>query len=1304
MANALVTVVRGFIDDTTDAISNKVGPLMESFTRKTGTLVSDNANAINDADSSVKQGFDDVVTSGRGDAGGDLPPGAGPSGSGVGGRPSDPIQPRPPGGADPVGTQGVGPCGKAGEPVDVVTGQYVAATTDLELPGVLPLVLRRAYASGYRDGRLLGPGWSSTLDTRVQIESTTIRFLDDDCRILEYPHPAAPGQSVLPHRGPRLPLSWDRELDEIRIEDRASGRTWHFTTLGAVHTGLGQIRPLTAIRDRNGNRIVILRDDQGLPTEVQHSGGYRIAVDTGYVAGGFRLEALRILGSSTDQTHGPAEQSGQRATVMAYQYDPYGRLAAVVNTTGVPFVYEHDAHNRIAAWIDRLGFRFEYTYDSAGRVVRTTGDGGCLSGSFAYDPDGRKTVYTNSLGFTTEFHYDRFGHITKSVNALGHATTTEYDRHGHLLATTDPLGNTTRQTVDDSGNLLAIERPDGTTVTFDYNALNAPVRVSGPKSAVWQYAWDECGNLLNATDPEGGVTIYAYGERGQLTQVTDPLGNTTTIETDRAGLPVSTTDPVGGRWSATRDSQGRVVSLSDPLGATTIHEFDGEGRPRVRRFADGTLETWVWDANGTPTAYTDTAGHTTTFDVGPFRQITARTDPDGARYTFTHDSELQLLEVTNPSTLTWTYTYDPIGNVIGEQDFDDRRLAYSHDPAGRVVRRVNGAGQGVHLVRDQAGRVVEQRTDDGEIRSFAYDAAGLLCRATGPGCELVFDRDRLGRVLRESVDGRTVATTFDKAGRRTSRTTPSGHTSTWNFDAGSRPLSLHTGNLGQIFFGHDAAGRESHRWIGPDTALTRERDQLGRLTGRRLLAVEGPDHDRRSRVANEHSWSYRSDGVPEETTDTADGARHIDLDPLGRVTAVHAATWSETYAYDQTGNLLHAADSRTPESPTAGNRHLTGTRLRRAGRTHYDYDAQGRLVRTVRRTLSGSYKTWTFAYDAFDRLTDATNPAGEHWHYRYDPLGRRVGKHRLGPDGNPAEQTRFAWDGTVLAEMDHSRAQQPLTTTLTWDHEPDTWTPVAQTQRTFRSDTPQQAWDEQFYAIVTDLAGTPTELLTANGNTAWRRHRGLWGGPLPDPATQQATTACPLRFPGQFHDEETGLDYNYHRYYDSETGRYTCPDPLGLLPAPNHYTYVDNPQWWLDPLGLARKTPVDVAVATIKRARAGTVSRTGGYHGRLDPDVEKSILSNPDGVYESSGGAGRLLYHKGGDLVITEGPGSSAGKLITSYGESGPRGKSGAAIFGGDPTDPGMPITPEQITTGQVRRPDGSFEPPATELTIPCDI
>ena len=80
----------------------------------------------------------------------------------------------------------------------------------------------------------------------------------------------------------------------------------------------------------------------------------------------------------------------------------------------------------------------------------------------------------------------------------------------------------------------------------------------------------------------------------------------------------------------------------------------------------------------------------------------------------------------------------------------------------------------------------------------------------------------------------------------------------------------------------------------------------------------------------------------------------------------------------------------------------------------------------------------------------------------------------------------------------------------------------------------------------------------------------MWGCAAPRAG---AVTSTPLRFQGQYADEETGLCYNRFRYYDPVIGRYLSPDPLGLEGGVHLYSYGWNPTHWIDPLGLATHTP-----------------------------------------------------------------------------------------------------------------------------------
>ncbi|WP_432070770.1 RHS repeat-associated core domain-containing protein, partial [Streptomyces sp. AA1529] len=595
---------------------------------------------------------------------------------------------------------------------------------------------------------------------------------------------------------------------------------------------------------------------------------------------------------------------------------------------------------------------------------------------------------------------------------------------------------------------------------------------------------------------------------------------------------------------------GRITTLTDPLGHTTRHGWTIEGKPAWRQDPDGNIEKWDWDGEGNLVSHTDAAGHTTEYTHTHFDLPATRTDPDGAEYAFAYDTELRLVEVTNPQGRTWGYEYDPVGRLVAETDFNGATQTYELDAAGGLLAQTNAMGERLAYVRDQLGRPVEQADEaTGEVTTYAYDTAGALVRTANAAAEVTLERDALGRVLSETVNGRTVSYAYDAAGRRTRRTTPAGHTSTWTYDAADRPLSLTTDG-GSLSFTHDAAGRETHRQLTDTVALSQCWDATGALTRQTVEAAHGE-------LLQHRTYAYRPDGYVTEIRELTSGTRRFDLDKMGRVTSVQAHGWTEKYAYDTAGNQSHA---EAPAHHSSGERSHDGTLIRRAGRTTYEHDAAGRLIRKTRKLLNGQTRTWTYTWNAEDRLVSATNPSGEEWHYSYDPLGRRISK--TGPEDRT---TAFVWDGTRLTEE-----SAPDGTTLTWDYAPGTHRPLAQTNRDPLVRGPV------FHAIVTDTVGTPTELLTPDGGLAWQSRTTLWGTPLPTPPD---TITCPLRFPGQYADPETGLSYNYFRYYDPETARYLTPDPLGLVPAPNPTTYVKNALSEIDPLGLAG-CGIDLSKAT----------------------------------------------------------------------------------------------------------------------------
>ncbi|THB69902.1 MAG: RHS repeat-associated core domain-containing protein, partial [Gammaproteobacteria bacterium] len=91
-------------------------------------------------------------------------------------------------------------------------------------------------------------------------------------------------------------------------------------------------------------------------------------------------------------------------------------------------------------------------------------------------------------------------------------------------------------------------------------------------------------------------------------------------------------------------------------------------------------------------------------------------------------------------------------------------------------------------------------------------------------------------------------------------------------------------------------------------------------------------------------------------------------------------------------------------------------------------------------------------------------------------------------------------------------------------------------------------------------------------------------------------------FAGQYYDNETGLHYNWNRYYSNELGRYITSDPIGLDGGLNTNAYVGgNPVMYIDPMGLCRNAGTatrPMRICGIDNAGGGGA---GGAAGRIRP-------------------------------------------------------------------------------------------------------
>ncbi|XXV11119.1 RHS repeat-associated core domain-containing protein [Sorangium sp. So ce1335] len=300
---------------------------------------------------------------------------------------------------------------------------------------------------------------------------------------------------------------------------------------------------------------------------------------------------------------------------------------------------------------------------------------------------------------------------------------------------------------------------------------------------------------------------------------------------------------------------------------------------------------------------------------------------------------------------------------------------------------------------------------------------------------------------------------------------------------------------------------------------------------------------------------------------------------------------AERFRFTAAGDLERAGEQRT---------YAPGGRLtaRAAGRetVRYDHSERGDVVskRVTGSDAAGEQareRVWAYAWSGDGRLMEARTPEGCAIAFAYDAFGRRIEK-RVARLGALESVTRYAWRGDALVHERRERADAAgarVVEERSYVTLPESALPLAQ----------RDGAAGALRYFVHGVNGLPEALVEGDGSVAAELEAGLYGDV---PAEQARHT--PLRFPGQYADEETGLHYNGHRYYDPETGAYLSPEPIGLEGSLKAYAYAD--AWLPETIDLdgLKKDPV---VCTIRR-KDGTVV-TGSSQDRSPNDLHKAVLA-----------------------------------------------------------------------------------------------
>lgn len=1005
--------------------------------------------------------------------------------------------------------------------------------------GVLPLVWTRNYSTALLDTprTALGPGWTTPYFACLTRQGSDFELVlpEGGVQVFSDAADALMRGEVIRDLGSFQELAWMGDRYVLTRWDVVTGKVARLVFLATLDSPEW---PLTAIEDASGRALELHRDTKGQLRKVQQRLEKRALVLDYDNAG----HIVRVSLHTPDKV---------QQELVRYEYDERGTLSAVTDALGSTDRYEYDENYRLTREVLKDGGVYDFRYDHKGRCTRTFGLARYDEKVLTYRDASRWTQVTDSLGNVSHYHWLPTGQVLRIITPIGAIHETEYDTYGRIVAKTDPNGGRTSFEYDDNGNRTRITRPLGHETVLAFNDHHQWVTLRDPDGHVWKREFDAYNRLVASEDPLGGQWTYTRDHNGRVIHVTNPKDAHREFNYGENGELFAETDWEGHVTRYVTDHFGRFVERHDAMGGVTRMTFDALGRHLGTQYPDGSRTTNAHDPAGNVVRTTDANGNVSTFRYGTCRRLHERQDPLGRKVVYNWSSEPHRLDsIINENGEEYRFFRDAAGRVVREKGFDGRELSFEYDLVGNCVASVNGIGEQTRYIVDQLGRLTKKLLPDGTAEEWEYDLRGNPIRAVNACAEVSFERDALGRVVREQQDGYVIEREWDATGNEIKMQTDAGLEVHYSRDRNGAlsevDVAGHT-----LAFRRDALGLETSRLLPGGVCLRQQYDSMAQLKEQwvdsdvivNIESFVGPASQDRLTTAIRRTYRHDAAG---NVTSVADGQRvHVVYiyDPTERLLQVESnGEVTEVYGYDATGNISMIQSRGSIELL----QYAPGNRLIRQGAATFEYDDHGRRIRRTDAADTDRLE-WQYHWDAQDQLVKIEHPGGSVWTYTYDAFGRRLRKR------GPNVDVRYVWDQDVIVHEIHEDLLKS-----TWIYDKDSKTPIFTLQK------------GSAVSIICDHLGTPKELLDGRGRLVWAIEQRTWGGV--DPVIGSRFD-CPLRWKGQWFDPESGLHYSRFRYYDPATARFMTPDPIGLRGSLNIYRYVKNPVNWVDPFGLADTPP-----------------------------------------------------------------------------------------------------------------------------------